>query len=140
MMLAMSSRLLVPEPFLHVPLAEPQVPADPVPPKPPLPPAAVDRLLRHAQVGSQLIDRQEPVRAAHGSRNGGPVPDRCTLASPDIVKCARPLSPALHGNHRRPRLTDDGARRKAPLELTVLAGFTALPATRPLMPLRVPDW
>src|SRR5689334_242220 len=96
----MSSCLLVPEPFLHVPLAEPQVPADPVSPKAPLPPAAVDRLLRHAQVGSQLTDRQEPVRAAHGSRTGGPVPHRSTLASRRVVKRARPLSAALHGSRR----------------------------------------
>src|SRR5579859_508460 len=101
MMLATSSRLLVPEPFLHVPLAEPQVPADPVPPKAPLPPAAVDRLLRHAQVGSQLINRQQPVRAAHKSPAGGPVPHRSTLASRRAVKRARPLSAALHGSRQR---------------------------------------
>src|SRR5438477_11292423 len=87
MMLAMSSRLLVPEPFLHVPLAEPQVPADPVPPQAPLPPAAVDGLLRHAQVGSQFLDREKPVRAAHGSRApGSPVPDGCTLTCGHVVK------------------------------------------------------
>src|SRR5580692_2886228 len=121
MMLATSSRLLVPEPFLHVPLAEPQVPAEPVPPKAPLPPAAVDRFLRHAQVGSQLIDRQEPVRAAHGSRTGGPVPHRSTLASRTTVKRARPLSAALHGSRQR----GDGAPWKALLELARTARLVA---------------
>jgi hypothetical protein len=72
-----------------VPLAEPQVPADPVASQAPLPPAAVDGLLWHAQVGSQLIDGQEPVRAARGSRGpGSPVPCRWTLDS------ARPVKPA----------------------------------------------
>jgi len=122
-----------------VPLAEPQVPADPVPSQAPGPPAAVDRLLRHAQVGSQLIDRQQPVRAAQRSRAGGPVPDRCTLASPDIVKPARPRSPALHGSHRQPPLRGDGARRKVPLGLTALAGFALVPAAKALLPPRVPD-
>ena len=83
-------------PFLYVPLAEPQVPADPVTPKPPLPPASVDRLLRHAQVGSQLVHRQEPVRAAQRSRPGGPVPRRCTLASRGAVKAARQRFAAFH--------------------------------------------
>jgi hypothetical protein len=82
-----------------VPLAEPQVPADPVASQAPLPPAAIDGLLRHAQVGSQLIDRHEPVRTARGSHvPGSPVPYRWTLDSVRPVKSAAPG--AGHGSLR----------------------------------------
>lgn len=84
-----------------MPLAEPQVPADPVTPKTPLPPAAVDGFLRHAQIGSQLLHREEPVRAAHRSRvPGSPVPDRCTLDSSRMVKVVAVCAAGGHGSLR----------------------------------------
>lgn len=81
-----------------MPLTEPQVPANPVTPQPPLPPAAVDGFLRYAQIGSQLLHREQPVRAAHGSRvPGSPVPGRCTLASSRPVK---PTAVSPSAGHR----------------------------------------
>jgi hypothetical protein len=101
------------EPFLHMPLAEPQVPAHPVPPKAPLPPAAVDGLLRHAQIGSQFLDGKEPVRAAHGSRApGSPVPGRSTLTSGRVVK----LSPAPGPGHGSFRAADSRQGRSGARE------------------------
>ena len=53
----------------------------------PIAASSVDGLLRHAQVGSQFLHRQKPVRAAHGSRAAGsPVPRGSTLTSRRVVK------------------------------------------------------
>ena len=94
-----------------MPLAEPQVPAHPVTPQAPLPPAAVDGLLRHAQLGSQFLDREKPVRAACGSRApGSPVPDGCTLACGHVVKFAV-ASGGRHGSLRPLRVRRFGVTR-----------------------------
>jgi hypothetical protein len=99
-----------------VPLAEPQVPANPVTPQAPLPPAAVDGLLRHAQVGSQFLNREKPVRAAHGSRAAGsPVPDECTLTCGHVVKFA--VGPGGgHGSLRSPEVQRFGMARATGLD------------------------